>query len=109
VWAPAAAHISASTARAQHTPCTALLARQGGAAAAADAAGGGGEDGEGGDGASKEEVDARSIFVNSVDFAVTPEELQNHFAQCGTVNRVTVLTDKFGTPKVGLAVCGGGG
>jgi hypothetical protein len=49
---------------------------------------------------SKEETDARSVFVNNVDFGTTPEELQQLFAGCGTVNRVTILADKFGTPKV---------
>ena len=49
--------------------------------------------------AEREEVDARSIFVGSVDYAVTPEELQLHFQSCGTVNRVTILTDKGGQPK----------
>jgi hypothetical protein len=48
----------------------------------------------------KEEVDARSVFVNNVDWGATPEELQQLFANCGTVNRVTILTDKFGQPKV---------
>ncbi|CAH1428000.1 polyadenylate-binding protein 2 [Lactuca sativa] len=49
--------------------------------------------------ASKEEVDTRSIFVGNVDYACTPEEVQQHFQTCGTVNRVTILTDKFGQPK----------
>ncbi|KAI7738005.1 hypothetical protein M8C21_011345 [Ambrosia artemisiifolia] len=49
--------------------------------------------------ASKEEVDTRSIFVGNVDYACTPEEVQQHFQSCGTVNRVTILTDKFGQPK----------
>ncbi|KAL3341823.1 hypothetical protein AABB24_005399 [Solanum stoloniferum] len=35
----------------------------------------------------------------SVDYACTPEEVQQHFQSCGTVNRVTILTDKFGQPK----------
>eukprot|EP00879_Flechtneria_rotunda_P024667 GHRR01026168.1.p1 GENE.GHRR01026168.1~~GHRR01026168.1.p1 ORF type:complete len:187 (+),score=58.65 GHRR01026168.1:313-873(+) len=48
---------------------------------------------------SKEEADTRSVFVNNVDWGATPEELQQHFASCGTVNRVTILTDKFGHPK----------
>lgn len=48
---------------------------------------------------SKEEADSRSVFVNNVDWGATPEELQQHFATCGTVNRVTILTDKFGNPK----------
>ncbi|KAG8373386.1 hypothetical protein BUALT_Bualt11G0019000 [Buddleja alternifolia] len=49
--------------------------------------------------ASKEEVDSRSVYVGNVDYACTPEEVQQHFQTCGTVNRVTILTDKFGQPK----------
>lgn len=37
--------------------------------------------------------------VTQVDYACTPEEVQQHFQSCGTVNRVTILTDKFGQPK----------
>ncbi|GAQ92868.1 polyadenylate-binding protein 2 [Klebsormidium nitens] len=47
----------------------------------------------------KEEADARSIYVGNVDYACTPEELQQHFQECGTVNRVTILADAFGQPK----------
>ncbi|CAH9122588.1 unnamed protein product [Cuscuta epithymum] len=46
-----------------------------------------------------EEVDARSIYVGNVDYECTVEELQLHFQECGTVNRVTILCDKFGQPK----------
>ncbi|KAJ6839041.1 polyadenylate-binding protein 2-like isoform X1 [Iris pallida] len=49
--------------------------------------------------AEKEEADSRSIYVGNVDYACTPEEVQQHFQSCGTVNRVTILTDKFGQPK----------
>ncbi|XP_058087036.1 polyadenylate-binding protein 2 [Magnolia sinica] len=49
--------------------------------------------------ASREEADSRSVFVGNVDYACTPEEVQQHFQSCGTVNRVTILTDKFGQPK----------
>ncbi|XP_025014094.2 polyadenylate-binding protein 1 isoform X2 [Ricinus communis] len=49
--------------------------------------------------AEKEEVDSRSVYVGNVDYACTPEEVQQHFQSCGTVNRVTILTDKFGQPK----------
>ncbi|XP_075485429.1 polyadenylate-binding protein 1-like isoform X2 [Primulina tabacum] len=49
--------------------------------------------------AEKEEVDSRSIYVGNVDYACIPEEVQQHFQSCGTVNRVTILTDKFGQPK----------
>ncbi|KAI5661377.1 hypothetical protein M9H77_20700 [Catharanthus roseus] len=49
--------------------------------------------------ANKEEVDSRSVFVGNVDYACTPEEVQQHFQSCGTVNRVTIRTNKFGQPK----------
>ncbi|KAG7014859.1 Polyadenylate-binding protein 2, partial [Cucurbita argyrosperma subsp. argyrosperma] len=49
--------------------------------------------------AEKEEADSRSVYVGNVDYACTPEEVQQHFQSCGTVNRVTILTDKFGHPK----------
>ncbi|KAL5705186.1 Polyadenylate-binding protein 2 [Ranunculus cassubicifolius] len=49
--------------------------------------------------ANREEVDSRSVFVGNVDYACTPEEVQQHFQACGTVNRVTILTDKAGQPK----------
>jgi polyadenylate-binding protein 2 len=49
---------------------------------------------------SKEDIDARSIFVGNVDYAATPEEIQNHFRSCGSINRVTILLDKHtGSPK----------
>ena len=49
---------------------------------------------------SREDVDARSIFVGNVDYAATPEEIQAHFKTCGGINRVTILLDKFtGQPK----------
>nr|GMD67734.1 polyadenylate-binding protein 2-like [Ipomoea batatas] len=49
--------------------------------------------------ANREEVDSRSVFVGNVDYACTPEEVQQHFQACGTVNRVTIRTNKFGQPK----------
>ncbi|KAL2521665.1 Polyadenylate-binding protein 3 [Forsythia ovata] len=51
------------------------------------------------DQASREEIDSRSIYVGNVDYASTPEEVQQHFQSCGTVIRVTILTDKVGNPK----------
>jgi len=51
-------------------------------------------------GASAEDTDTRSIYVGNVDYGATPEELQAHFQACGTINRVTILCDKFtGHPK----------
>ncbi|KAG0165235.1 cytoplasmic RNA-binding protein [Apophysomyces sp. BC1015] len=48
----------------------------------------------------KELVDSRSVYVGNVDYGATPEELQAHFQSCGTINRVTILCDKFsGHPK----------
>ena len=44
--------------------------------------------------------DARSIYVGNVDYGATAEELQAHFQGCGTMERVTIMIDKFtGHPK----------
>lgn len=49
---------------------------------------------------SKEDIDSRSIFVGNVDYGASPEEIQAHFQGCGSINRVTILLDKFtGHPK----------
>ena len=38
--------------------------------------------------------------TKKVDYGATPEEIQAHFSACGTINRVTILLDKFtGHPK----------
>lgn len=56
---------------------------------------------------SKEDVDARSVFVGNVDYGASPEEIQAHFQSVGSINRVTILLDKFtGHPK-GLVPRGG--
>lgn len=48
----------------------------------------------------REDVDARSVFVGNVDYGASPEEIQAHFQSCGSINRVTILLDKFtGHPK----------
>jgi polyadenylate-binding protein 2 len=48
----------------------------------------------------KEDIDARSVFVGNVDYGASPEEIQSHFQTCGSINRVTILLDKFsGQPK----------
>lgn len=53
---------------------------------------------------SKEDIDARSVFVGNVDYGASPEEIQAHFQTVGSINRVTILLDKFtGHPK-GLVV-----
>ncbi|KAI8821475.1 uncharacterized protein EV422DRAFT_528250 [Fimicolochytrium jonesii] len=49
---------------------------------------------------SKEDVDSRSIYIGNVDYSATPEDIQAHFQSCGTINRVTILCDKWtGHPK----------
>uniref|UniRef100_A0A8C2CX84 Poly(A) binding protein, nuclear 1 n=1 Tax=Cyprinus carpio TaxID=7962 RepID=A0A8C2CX84_CYPCA len=53
----------------------------------------------------KMEADGRSIYVGNVDYGATAEELEAHFHGCGSVNRVTILCDKFtGHPK---GICSG--
>ncbi|KAF9008700.1 hypothetical protein BDQ17DRAFT_1348786 [Cyathus striatus] len=48
----------------------------------------------------KAAADSRSVYVGNVDYSATPEEIQMHFQACGTINRVTILCDKFtGHPK----------
>lgn len=39
------------------------------------------------------------LHLEQVDYSCTPEEVQQHFQSCGTVNRITIRTDKFGQPK----------
>jgi polyadenylate-binding protein 2 len=52
----------------------------------------------------REDVDARSVFVGNVDYGASPEEIQAHFQECGSINRVTILLDKFtGHPKGSVA------
>mmetsp|Transcript_145732 Transcript_145732/g.379018 ORF Transcript_145732/g.379018 Transcript_145732/m.379018 type:complete len:190 (+) Transcript_145732:63-632(+) len=52
------------------------------------------------DGLDGEDVDRRSVYVGSVDYGSTPEELQEHFKSCGQINRITILVDKYtGSPK----------
>ena len=43
---------------------------------------------------------SHSIYVGQVDYSTTPEELLGHFEACGTVERVTIVCDKYtGKPK----------
>merc|ERR1712012_1290617 len=48
----------------------------------------------------KVEVDSRSIYVGNVDYGANAEELEQHFHGCGSIQRVTILCNKFnGSPK----------
>ena len=53
---------------------------------------------------SQQEVDSCFVFVGNVDYSCTTDAVQCHFQSCGTMNRVTILTNKFGEPK-GYAYC----
>jgi len=45
-------------------------------------------------------LDERSIFVNNLDNDITAAELRDLFAQCGTIERITIVCDKWtGKPK----------
>ena len=49
---------------------------------------------------SKIDVDSRSVFIGNVDYGATAKELEKHFHGCGSINRVTILCNKFdGYPK----------
>mmetsp|Transcript_29403 Transcript_29403/g.49396 ORF Transcript_29403/g.49396 Transcript_29403/m.49396 type:complete len:229 (-) Transcript_29403:430-1116(-) len=51
------------------------------------------------DAVNREEADARSIYLGNVEYSTTPEELQQLFQACGTVNRITIMTDQYENPK----------
>eukprot|EP00568_Trieres_chinensis_P007754 CAMPEP_0183300792 /NCGR_PEP_ID=MMETSP0160_2-20130417/7101_1 /TAXON_ID=2839 ORGANISM="Odontella Sinensis, Strain Grunow 1884" /NCGR_SAMPLE_ID=MMETSP0160_2 /ASSEMBLY_ACC=CAM_ASM_000250 /LENGTH=201 /DNA_ID=CAMNT_0025463279 /DNA_START=60 /DNA_END=662 /DNA_ORIENTATION=- len=74
---------------------------QGAAGAASSGKSGGGESSSAtGDEESEAKRDGLSIYVGQVDYSSTPEELLAHFEPCGTVERVTIVCDKFtGQPK----------
>lgn len=52
---------------------------------------------------SKEDVDSRSVYVGNVDYTSTPEELQGLFQSCGTINRITIIHDRFTNHPKGYA------
>ncbi|QPG76954.1 hypothetical protein FOA43_004348 [Brettanomyces nanus] len=46
------------------------------------------------------EIDARSIYVGNVDYTAVPNDLKDFFGECGVVNRVTILYNRYtGRPK----------
>lgn len=50
--------------------------------------------------AKQEETDKKSIYVGNVDYQSTPEQLESFFNPVGTIERITILFDKFsGLPK----------
>eukprot|EP00096_Caligus_rogercresseyi_P014487 TRINITY_DN69_c0_g1_i4.p1 TRINITY_DN69_c0_g1~~TRINITY_DN69_c0_g1_i4.p1 ORF type:complete len:213 (-),score=85.64 TRINITY_DN69_c0_g1_i4:1435-2073(-) len=51
----------------------------------------------------KVQVDARSVYVGNVDYGSTAEELEQHFHGCGSINRVTILCNKYDCHPKGFA------
>ena len=48
----------------------------------------------------KAQVDARSVYCGNVDYGATAQELEQHFHGCGSIDRVTIMCNKFnGQPK----------
>merc|ERR1719347_831180 len=46
------------------------------------------------------DVDSRSLYIGNVDYGATAEEVEQHFHDCGIINRVTILCNKDdGHPK----------
>ena len=42
----------------------------------------------------------RSIYVKNIDNLATPKDLEEHFKICGSIDRITILCDKYtGVPK----------
>mmetsp|Transcript_3583 Transcript_3583/g.7429 ORF Transcript_3583/g.7429 Transcript_3583/m.7429 type:complete len:195 (+) Transcript_3583:241-825(+) len=48
-------------------------------------------------------VEENSVYVGQVDYAAKPDELQAHFASCGTINRITILCNKITGKPQGFA------
>ncbi|BGP37900.1 hypothetical protein JCM10449v2_001826 [Rhodotorula kratochvilovae] len=94
-----AAELAAMRARVAEMEAEAAKLRE--LTAASEASSGGGADGTDVNMSDedREAVDARSVYVGNVDYNSTPEEIQQHFASCGTINRVTILFDKYTGPK----------
>ena len=45
-------------------------------------------------------VDEKSVYIGNVDYSTKPEQLKNHFKSCGSIERVTILVNKYtGRPK----------
>lgn len=47
--------------------------------------------------------DAKSIFIENVDYKATREELQIIFEDCGTISRITIVKDPFTKQPKGCA------
>ena len=50
-----------------------------------------------------DDADERSIFVKNVDYSAEPQELKEHFLECGEVKRITIPVDKVANQPKGYA------
>uniref|UniRef100_A0A7S1IWM1 RRM domain-containing protein n=1 Tax=Eutreptiella gymnastica TaxID=73025 RepID=A0A7S1IWM1_9EUGL len=48
-------------------------------------------------------IEGASIYVGNVDYGASAEELQNHFVQCGEINRCTIICNKYTGNPMGYA------
>ena len=55
------------------------------------------------DDAEKVEMNNRSVFVNNVEYKAIPEELKEHFKNCGDILRVTIIWNKKTGKSMGHA------
>lgn len=58
---------------------------------------------EGATSAAATKGDELSVFVRSVDYKVTKEQLQEYFSSCGKINRCTILVDHYTKKPKGAA------
>jgi len=52
----------------------------------------------------KEEIDdadERSVFIKNVDYSAEPNDLKDHFQECGEVKRITIPVDKMSNQPKG--------
>ena len=51
----------------------------------------------------QENDDDKSIYVKNVDYSTDQKELEAHFAQCGKIEKVTIVCDKYSGKPLGYA------
>lgn len=51
----------------------------------------------------KIESDSRSVYIGNVDYGTSVDDLKSHFQECGELNRVTIICDKFTKQPKGFA------
>lgn len=48
-------------------------------------------------------IDSRSVYVGQVEYSASTDELSSLFSSCGTIQRVTIITDKYTGNSKGYA------